>query len=237
MPELSGLPVCEVVLAADGRAWVDGIPVRPAADLDAARTAARDHVRRLAVRARRPHVVRAREPDGARYSCVISAEGEVLPESEAGRLPDDPWATEVPPVLAGDVLAVQAAVPERPAEARVLAHGLTLRVERMTGRAHPWWVRALQTRAEIEAATGEPERAVEHFIEAAVAWIDLGYAEGHFEACARALTVWRDASRARRVPDPQDVWRGEQLAAAVRLGGSGLLWLREQVLMHLDGLH
>ncbi|PAU50898.1 hypothetical protein CK936_00105 [Streptomyces albireticuli] len=205
----------KVLLAADGRGWVDGIEV-PSEDstLAGTRAAALRQIARAAAEQRRSLRVEATDPDGAVWLLVVHPSGRVQDATEVRELVADPDGETTPAEYRERVVAVVRAVEAGTEHAAMrLARFLETGIAGAYGAGHPYVWRALELRAHTNLVCGLPGSACELYLEAARGWAGIGSA-AYWGAAQRAYACWHRVREAER-----SVWLGGQLAEVLRLGG------------------
>ncbi|MEU8623057.1 hypothetical protein [Streptomyces sp. NPDC048623] len=221
-----------VALAADGRGWVDGVEVRGGTDTESARAAVLAHVGRIARKRRRPVPVSATDPDGHRWTFVVTTEGEALEPHEARGLTSDPDAQDVPAAYAEQAAGIRAALDAgREYTGLRLAAELEQQIAKEHGDDHPFRLRALELRAHAATVAGLPGTGAELYLEAARGWDTLA-SPAYWGAAQRAYALWHRASE----QAPRMIWLGEQLRDVLVLGGERTAEARAVVLRRIDEL-
>ncbi|MFD8386182.1 hypothetical protein ACFV2X_48080 [Streptomyces sp. NPDC059679] len=220
-----------ITLAADGRGWVDGVLVatEPDSTLAETRAAALRQCAQVAQDKRRSVWVEATDPDGRAWALAVHPSGQVQDAAEAAELVADPDGEVTPKAYREQVAAAVEAV-ERGQEhvGMRLARSLETELVARYGAGHPYVWRAVELRAHAAFECSMPAAACELYLEAARGWAALD-SDAYWGAAQRAYACWHRVTEQDRA-----VWLGEELEAALRLGGERARGAVRRVLRRVD---
>ncbi|MFC9431514.1 hypothetical protein [Streptomyces sp. NPDC056987] len=222
-----------VALAADGRAWVDGVEVNAGhGTLEESRAAALEQVRRIVRQRRRAVRVAATDPDGSLWRFGVVLDGTVVTPEQVQEAMTDPDAVEVPAAYQHRAAAVSAALDGGQEH---IAMRLALLLEEDAaqehGPEHPYVLRARELRAHATAECGLPSAGAELYLDAARGWARL-HSDAYWGAVQRAYALWHRAAE----NEARMVWIGEQLVDVLREAGDRSHMPIRTVLRRVDEL-